>query len=513
MIIGKSFLHLWDSAQIAAFTPLIDLALGIIGFMIGGELKFDTMKKRGRSINAILLAEGLVTFAVVAAVVTLVTGKAYLGILLGALASATAPAATVDVLWEYKSRGPLTSTLLAIVALDDVLALLIYAFAGLVARGMIIHEAFSFGHIFNAFGEIALGMAIGTVGGLVLYWLIHFVRERQRILPFSLGIIALTVGVAEHFHIDLILSSMLIGLTLANIAPVESSEIFEAIKKASTPIYVLFFVLVGARLDLALFMSSGIAVLALVYVLSRTAGKLSGSFLGGLIGKAPPTVTKYLGFCLFSQAGVAIGLAISINNNLSHYGPHAAEIGHLIVNVIVATTFIVQMIGPPCVKYGIFKAGEAWKNITEDDIINSYQVADLIEKDVPIIRENTPLNTMVEQIKNCESQDFCVVDDGGRLLGSLSIGDLRDVLLEQEIGLTRLVMARDIAVPATRMIAADRPLKEAIDILRRKDLDFLPVVEDAKSRKLVGLIHYKMVMSEINKELLSRRGSDAGQEL
>ena len=179
----------------------------------------------------------------------------------------------------------------------------------------------------------------------------------------------------------------------------------------------------------------------------------------------------------------------------------------MIVNVIVASTFVVQMIGPVCVRYAVGKAGEIGRDVTEDDIIESHTVAEMIEQDVPIIKENTHLDALVDMVKESESRDFCVVNDQGALLGSISIGDLRGVLLERESELNPLIMAKDIAVPATRIISAQRPLKEAIEILRRKELDFLPVVKDEKSMELYGIIHYREVMSEVHKEVLKRRGS------
>ena len=320
--------------------------------------------------------------------------------------------------------------------------------------------------------------------------------------------IAIAIGLAAHFKVDLILTSLILGFTLTNIAPIESSEIFDAIKRFSTPIYVLFFVFVGARLDFNLIFSTSIGMIAVVYVLSRTFGKMSGSVLGGLIGGAQKSVTKYLGMCLFSQAGVAIGMAISIYQNLSHLGPEAASIGLTIVNVVVATTFVVQLIGPLCVRFAVSKAGEIGRDVNEEDVIDSYVVADLIEKDVPTIQEDAHLDALVEQIKKSESYDFCVVDRQKKLLGTISLGDLRDILLEQEVDLNVLIFAKDIAVPTARVITADRPLKEAIDIFRRKELDFLPVIKDEITHEFVGLIHYREAMAQVHKELLHRRGSN-----
>lgn len=508
LLLGKHVLHVWSPEMIEQFAPITKLALGIIGFMIGSELKFDVFRKRGRSIYSILFCEVLVTFSVVAFFVTLLTQKIYMGILFGALASATAPAATVDVLWENKTRGPLTATLLAIVALDDVLALVLYGFASVIAKSLITKEHFSLMHtIERPFIDIGIAGIIGVTGAYILFWLIRFVKDRERILPFSLGIIALSIGLAAHFKVDLILSSMILGFTLTNIAPIESEEIFDAIKRFSTPIYVLFFVFVGARLDFGLIFSAGIGMMMVVYILSRTFGKMSGSVLGGFIGGAHESVTKYLGLCLFSQAGVAIGMAISIHQNLSHLGPEAANIGLTIVNVIVATTFVVQIIGPLSVRFAVSKAGEIGRDITEEDVVESYKVADLIEKDIPTIQENLHLDALVERIKQSESYDFCVVDHQKKLLGTIAIGDLRDVLLEQEMELNILILAKDIAVPVARVITADRPLKEAIDIFRRKELDFLPVIKDETTCEFVGLIHYRAVMAQIQKELLDRRGN------
>jgi len=445
LLLGKHVFHVWSPEMVERCTPITNLALGIIGFMIGSELKLDVFRKRGRSIYSILFCETLVTFAVVACCVTMLTQKLYLGILFGALASATAPAATVDVLWENKTRGPLTSTLLAIVALDDVVALVIYGFASVIAKSLITKEHFSLIHTIEApFIDIGIAALIGAFGACTLFWLIRFIKDRERILPFSLGVIALSIGLAAHFKVDLILSSMILGFTLTNIAPIESTEIFDAIKKFSTPVYVIFFVFVGARLDFNLIFSAGIGAMAVAYILSRTFGKMSGSVLGGLIGKAQKSVTKYLGLCLFSQAGVAIGMAIAIYQNLSHLGPEAASIGLTIINVVVATTFVVQIIGPISVRFAVGKAGEIGRDVTEEDVIESYKVADLIEKDIPTIQENAHLDAMVEQVKKTESYDFCVVNSRKELLGTISIGDLRDVLLEQEMELNTLVMAKDI---------------------------------------------------------------------
>jgi len=324
-------------------------------------------------------------------------------------------------------------------------------------------------------------------------------------LPFSLSIIILAVGVSIYLKIDLILSSMIMGAVLANLAPLENEEISAAIKRFSTPFYVLFFVLVGARIDLGLFLGSGIALLVIVYVLARSAGKISGAFIGGSLGGAHAVVRRYLGVCLFSQAGVAVGLAIAIQQSLSHLGPEATQIGQTILNIIVASTFIVQIVGPPSVRWAVHRADEVWRDITEEDVIGSYSVEKMMEKDIPLIKENATLHSIIETIKESDSYYFCVVNDRTELLGVISLGDLRSVFLEKEIELSHLILAKDIVLPAHRVGYGDEPLAEAIGLFRRKEFDFLPILKKRDSRELAGVLHYRVVMLRISEELLLRR--------
>lgn len=509
LLLGQSFLGVLDIQILDLLDPLVSLALAIIGFLIGSELKIGLFKKYGKTIYSILLGEGLTTFLVVTILVWLLTKKFYFGIILGALASATAPAATVDVLWEYKARGPLTRTLFSIVALDDALALIMYGFASAFSRSLISKEHTSWLYKIEApFLEIGLALIIGFFGGYLLSKLLGFIKERERILPFSLGVIILVAGISVFWKVDLILSSMVAGFILANLAPLDSKEIFEEIKRFATPIYVIFFVIVGARLDISLFFKAGIATLAIVYVLARTLGKMAGAYLGALIGKAQDAVRKYLGICLFSQAGVAIGLALSIYHNLSQLSPQAEAIGLVIINVITATTFIVQIIGPPAVKFAIQKAGETWRDITEEDIIATHKVSDYMLSAPPLVRQNTPLYHILETFKNSEIYYICVVDAEDKLQGLISLGDLREVFLEQDIQNSNIIIASDIMKPVVRYLTLSQPLQDAIYLFQRRELDFLPVVESGETMKLAGVMQYHSVMKKIQEELLTRRGAD-----
>lgn len=357
LLLGNSVTNIISLELLSSLSPMTDLALALMGFMIGGELKKSVFQRFGMQMIIIVLFEGLMAFALVTFLVTAFTDNLALGILLGALASATAPAATVDVLWEYKSKGPLTTTILGIVALDDSLALILYGFSLAYARALLDGGSLS---LMTGLGqpliEILGSLALGLLAGWSICWVLRRLVERDEVLVLAVGIILLLGGLSNGLNLSLILTEMAFGAALVNFAPNASRKVFDLIKGIAPPIYIIFFILVGAQLKLGLLTQVG--VLSLIYVGGRTLGKMSGAWMGGSLGKAEPSVRKYLGFALFSQAGVAVGLALAIAQEFNRAGPAAQEVGALVVNIIAATTFLVQIIGPPFVKFAISRAGE-----------------------------------------------------------------------------------------------------------------------------------------------------------
>ncbi|MBW2045676.1 MAG: cation:proton antiporter [Deltaproteobacteria bacterium] len=506
LLMGQSFFGVIDKPTIEIFTPIINIALGLIGFRIGGELKGKVFKKYGRSIYAILFSEGLFAFFLVTLLVTFITKKLYLGLLLGAIASATAPAATTDVLWEYKTRGPLTTTLFAIVALDDALSLIIYGFASVFAKSMLVKADFTFLHsVVMPLFDLTKSCLVGACCGFVLSGLLRYIKDKERIFAFSLAVIIFTVGLATFFKLDFILSVMVLGSMFANLSPQISRRVFESIESFSLPIYVLFFVFVGARLQVSLFLDVSIALLAVVFLIGRTVGKIAGASFGAFISKAKKTVTRYLGFCLFSQAGVAIGLAMVIYHNFSLLGPEGEEIGLLVINIITATTFVVQLIGPYSVKFAVTKADEVWRNVTEEDVIESSKVEDFMRRDFSLIKEDVTLDKVMEAIKERESYHFPVVNKQGELAGLISLGSLRGVFRERH--LDKIILARDIAIPVGRLLRRDQPLKEAFEIFNRREIEYLPVIENNGKRTIVGIVEYQPLVEAVNRKLFERQQS------
>ena len=369
IILGESITHVIPGKLLDNLSSLTSIALAFIGFMVGGELKLATFRKYGKQFFTILFSEGMLAMILVSSFVSLWTKNIALGILLGALSSATAPAATVDVLWEYQSRGPLTNTILAIVALDDGLALILYGFAFAFSKAIVGSETLSLKimlivPLLEIFGSVAIGIILGFLADKSL----QLVKINDDMLVIIIGTVFLASGAAATLGLSLILTAMVLGFYLTNIDPHRNESNFEIIKAFVPPLYIIFFVFIGARLNLGLLPKMGIV--GALYIIGRTAGKWIGAYNGAKLSHSPDTVRRYLGFALFSQAGVAIGLALDIYQNFRHYGIAGTYIGNTIINVIAATTFVVQIIGPPSVKYGITRAGEIPPQLKLSEVSN-----------------------------------------------------------------------------------------------------------------------------------------------
>lgn len=358
VVLGSSFFNIIPLTVVNNLRPLNNLALAFIGFTIGGELAYDNLKELGGSIAVIALMESLAAFLLVLAAVFLLTRNLPLALIFGALASATAPAATVDVLWEYRAKGPLTTTLFAVVGIDDGVALVIYGFASSFAKTLISKKTMSIIAMLWQPALAVLGaLVVGIVIGLALSYALKRAAGESDILLLTAGAILLASGIAVWQGFSLILTNMILGITLTNLS--KRREGFSAIARISPPFYLLFFILVGASFQIGLV--GKIGLIGLVYILFRAAGKSIGAWTGAFISKAPSVVRSYLGFGLLSQAGVAIGLAIETVQTFRPLGGAGAELAVLAINVIAGTTFIFQLIGPSLTKFAITRAGEVGK--------------------------------------------------------------------------------------------------------------------------------------------------------
>jgi len=363
VFLGPSFLHVVPAELNTSLTFVSEIALGLIGFDMGGHLRFDELRKMGRSILLIVLFEAFGAFVLVGAGVYALTGELQTGLIFGALASATAPAATVDVLAEYKAAGPLTTTLLAVVGLDDAISLLLFSMASAVAAAICQQGAVSVTQMFELpLIEIGGSLLVGLGFGFLLAQMmkrLHLLPSEHDAIVVPVFVVFICTGLARVFDFSPILTTMILGIVVINLDPAHGRYIRSTIEQAGPVIYVLFFALAGARLRVDLLLTMG--TIGLAYIVLRSGGKYLGAWLGGTLGGAEPAVRDNLGLSLLSQAGIAIGLALECRTRFEGLGEEGAALGNLVLNVITATTLVVQIVGPIGVKLAITRAGEVGK--------------------------------------------------------------------------------------------------------------------------------------------------------
>ncbi len=513
--LGSMGLNIISEEMLARFHSFNDLALGIIGFLIGGELHRDVFKKYGKQFGAVLCTEGLGAFVVVSMVTgTIVYFVSHdirmaiaVGIVLGGISSATAPAATVQVLKEYKTRGVLTSSVFAIVALDDGLALILYGLTSSIAGQLMTTGSGTHGSgVLTALGhagyELGGAMLLGTISGVVVNMILQHSRDHGKTLTLILGSLGVVIGTGLWLKVDVILAAMILGVTIVNLAPRHSSQTFEIVERFAPPIYVLFFVLVGAHLQI-IGMAWWLWAIVGAYVLGRSSGKIFGARLGAVMTRAPESLKKYLGWCLFCQGGVAIGLALLAGKRFAGHSVQGIDVGTAIMTIVTATTFIVELLGPPFVKIAVTKAGEVGLNVTEEDLMESYRVGEMMDDSPAILPQGAPLALIFKTIADTDAMTYPVVDNDQQLAGIISIGDLKQSLGNEE--LHAWLVAFDLMHPPVAHARQDEPLEEAVNRMDQMDLECLPVLAGDEAPTLVGMLERRAVNRKLSQEILHRR--------
>ncbi len=489
--------------------PFMMFALGIIGFMIGGELRSDVFRKYGRQFFIILFSQGIASFLLVALGTSWaawfltkdIQTSIAMGLVLGAIASATAPAATVNVLWEYKTRGPLTTAVLAIVALDDALALVLYRTAATGAKGLLgigTNESV-LKTCFVLLGEIAGAVMLGFLAGVILYFLLKFVISEDKILDFAIASLLLIVGISMIPKIDPILPAMVLGITIANLAPRQSKGLFQLVEKFSPPIYISFFVLAGAHMKFGE-ITGWMVIMIVVYTICRVIGKVAGSAFGAKYAGSPASVRKYLGICLLPQAGIAIGLAILSGQLFEEVNP---QLSRMIIMVIMTATFVMEIVGPILVKVGVKKAGEVGMNVTEEDLIKIYTVKDVMDTKMPVIFTGMSLSQVIEVVSTTSNYYYSVVDSGKKLIGAVTLDGIRNTFTTQE--LNDWLVALDITEPVIAKVTPDTPLSKAMETARKFDIEHIPVTVSEESDNFIGVLDCRAVHRSLSAEVLSRQ--------
>ncbi|UCH12552.1 MAG: cation:proton antiporter [Candidatus Omnitrophota bacterium] len=352
IIIGPYMLNLVSKGILGSSGLISNIVLGFIAFSIGQNFLISTFRKIGRPVLWISILEaGGAWILVTLAFLFILKQPFHIAFLFGAISSATAPAATTMVIREYKAKGSFTDTLLGIVAIDDAWCLIIFAISLAISKSVVASTAASFllpKVVFHSLLEIFGAFILGGVFAVALSYFSRYTRTSEDLLIYTIGFILLNIGLSIYLHLSVLLSCMSMGAALVNINRV-SFKFFDTLRSIDSPLYLLFFVLAGANLDIGLLKTLGLS--GLFYLIFRSFGKIGGAYLGGRISTSSYRIRRYIGLGLFPQAGVALGVALIAKANFP-------QIGEMIFSTIVATTIIYELIGPSFTKFALRKAGE-----------------------------------------------------------------------------------------------------------------------------------------------------------
>lgn len=349
VLIGPCVLNIMDSTAVSQMGLITNTALGFIAFSIGDQFKISDLKAIGKTALLITMFESLGAVILVDAVTLALGFDPAMCIVLGALAASTAPAATLLVVRQYKASGPLTNMLLPVVAADDATGLIAYSISMSVAQGIVSHESFSFVNtILVPVRDIMLALLIGALLGFLIALLHRWFRSHTNRMSMCIAAVLLCVAVSDRYGLSSLLMCMALGAVYVNLRD-DAERILNCIDDWTYPLFMLFFVVSGAELDLASLPKVGL--LGAVYIVVRFAGKYAGSYTAATVCGCEPVVRRGIGWALMPQAGVAIGMATLAVSQLPQYGSQ-------ILTVILSATLVYEIIGPVAAKTALQKAGE-----------------------------------------------------------------------------------------------------------------------------------------------------------
>jgi len=351
-----------SAEQVEGMRIVTQTALGFIAFTIGNEFRLSQLKAMGHSAIVIGILQAVITTVVVDAILIglhfcfpdLISIPA--AIILGAIASATAPAATLMVVRQYKAKGPLTKLLMLVVAIDDAVGLLLFSVSFGIASALSNSQISAIGVVVEPLLEVMLSLGLGAVMGWLLNWVERFFHSRSKRLTISVAFVLLTVGLSMlkfqigqvHIGFSLLLVCMMTGTVFCNVCDT-SEELMERVDGWTMPLNILFFVISGAELDLQVIAQPLILLVGVVYVIARSLGKYYGAVASSRLTKQNKLITDNLGITLLPQAGVALGMAMTAS---------ALSDGAMIRNVVLFAVLLYELVGPTLTKGALLRAGE-----------------------------------------------------------------------------------------------------------------------------------------------------------
>ena len=350
LLLGPSLFNFVSSEEAESFEIISEITLSFIAFGIGSEFMLKDIVKMGKKIAIITLAEVVGAITVVFSVMYFLFNQDFaFSLVIASMSAATAPAATIMVIRQYRAYGPVTKTILPVVALDDVFGIVAFGIAISVAKILVSGTEFSLFKIigvpiYEIFGSLLLGLLLG----IVLSLLTKKIDPKDELQIKTIFFVGIATGLSKVLDFSPLLTNIMMGATLANLRAF-SSRSFSAVNDFVPIFYILFFTIAGAALDLKILYTVGL--IGAAYIVARATGKILGAFIGAKWVKAEPQVQKYLGFALLPQGGISIGLSVIVMQQLPMYSIQ-------ITTIIMASVLFYETLGPIFAKISIHKAGE-----------------------------------------------------------------------------------------------------------------------------------------------------------
>ena len=364
-LVGIDGLGFTSAEYLEKFGVIADVALGFIAFSIGNEFRLTQLKQIGKQATIIAFAQALTATLFVDIALcslSLILGNDVfpmpVAVTLGAVATATAPAATLMVVRQYKAKGKLTDILLPIVALDDAIGLIVFAVSFGIAKGMVSGKVDVFSIIVDPLIEIVVSLGLGALMGWLFSEMEKHFHSRSKRLSVSVMFVILTVAITMlkfkigpiHIGFSTLLTCMMLGTIFCNVCE-SSEELMDRVDRWTTPLFILFFVISGAELELGVFANLAIVGAGVVYIIFRSIGKYVGSFASAKAVGCDSNIVKYLGITLLPQAGVALGMSVTAMQL-------GTVEGSIVRNIILFSVLIYELVGPMLTKIVLVKAGE-----------------------------------------------------------------------------------------------------------------------------------------------------------
>ena len=519
--IGYQGLIKWETLE--SIQILSELALALIMVIIGGQFKFEALRRWGSRLLKLSAGEiGATFFGVVASIFLLnffllklefgsafglLGGSFAIALFTGIIAIAGAPAATLLVIREYESQGPVTDLVLSLLGLNNLVPIVLFNLCSFL---LLNSDSTLWGFLYSLFSPLLLGF----IGGVLISVWAQKLTSRVELLLLLMGVIVANIGAAHLWNIDFYLSCLVTGMIIVNASP-KANQLFQAVKGVDYPLYVMFFIIAGASLH---FEALGhLGLLGVAYIVMRSIGKIFGSWFGARLAGFGRVEREWIGLALLAQAGVAIGLA----QTLTIMWPEGGEV---VQTIVLGSVVLFEIVGPITVRQALIRTGEVpvltlyAKRSPESALEGMHHVVEcfrhsigvpsdhkidsaadilvqhVMRRNVETIVENMRFNEILKFISHSKYDRFPITDREGNYLGVVDYQDIRDVLVEDM--LKHLIVARDLIKPEPLTITPDRKLKEALEIFQEhSNLTYLPVVTGDDNKKLAGILSQNDVLA------------------